>query len=468
MPHYEPLNTAALAEIMAIVGDKYVLVGPDIPEEYTRDAWTPPGPPRYPEAVVFPANTEEVAAIVRSANRRLFPVVPRGGGTGLSGGTVPVYGGVIVDLSRMNQIIKIDPKARYIVAEPAVLTLDIQKEAAKHGLLYAGDPSSDDCVIGGNVATNAGGNRAVKYGVTADQIYELEIVTPQGEIVNLGGRLKKNSTGYGLVKLIIGSEGTLGIVTRITLKLNRLAPIFTTSLALFPNFSDAAAAVTVILDDPLLDPISLEIIDQKTMAALARYREDWRFSEQGGDCLIIQLEAKDEGEQAEKQNQLAAIIQKAGGIHLHPDSEKVWQARREFGKAIQAESSVLGIEDVVVPVDELPDFSAQLYKIAQTVGLEVRIAGHAGDGNVHIQILPGDTPEPEWESKFHHFTQILHSDVYSRGGRISGEHGIGVKRKQYFLEHVNPVELELMKSVKKSFDPQGILNPGKIFDIAGI
>ncbi|MBP2636239.1 MAG: putative FAD-linked oxidoreductase [Firmicutes bacterium] len=465
MSLYKTLDISVLEELTAIVGDEYILVGADIAEEYTRDAWVPPGLPRYPEAVVFPVNAQEVAAIVRLANRRLFPVIPRGGGTGLSGGTVPVYGGVIIDLLRMNQIIKIDPNARYIITEPAVLTIDIQQEAAKYGLLYAGDPSSDDCFIGGNVATNAGGNRAVKYGVTAEQIYELEIVTPQGGIVNLGGRLKKNSTGYGLVKLIIGSEGTLGIVTRITLKLHRLPPIFTTSLAAFANFSDAAAAVSVILEDPLLDPISLEIIDQKTVAALARYCEDWRFSEQGGDTLIIQLEANQDAEQAEKQNKLAAIIRKAGGIHLLPDSEKVWQARREFGKAIQAESAVLGIEDVVVPVDELAGFSSQLFEIARAGGLEVRIAGHAGDGNVHIQILPGDTPEAEWESRFHNFTQQLHADVYSRGGRISGEHGIGVKRKQYFLERVDPVELELMKSVKKSFDPRGILNPGKIFDV---
>ena len=466
MPQYNRLTAATLEELADIVGESHILSGKNITEEYTRDAWTPPGSPSYPEAVVFPADAGEVAAIVRLANRELLPLIPRGGGTGLSGGTVPVYGGIVIDLSRLNRILKIDAAARYVITEPAVLTLDIQKAAAEYGLLYAGDPSSDDCVIGGNVATNAGGNRAVKYGVTADQVYELEVVTPQGEIVTLGGRLKKNSTGYGLVKLLIGSEGTLGIVTRITLKLHRLAPILTTSLALFPSFASAVTAVGGILNDIRLDPISLEIIDRKTIAALAGYRDDWRFSQTGGDALIIQLEAENAGEEQEKLKQLAAVVQAAGGEYFRPDSEKIWQARREFGKAIQAESPVLGIEDVVVPVDELPAFSIELYRIAEAAGVEVRIAGHAGDGNVHIQILPGSYPQQEWEVHYHAFTQQLHRYVYSRGGRISGEHGIGVKRKEYFLEHVNPVELELMKAVKKTFDPRGILNPGKIFDIA--
>lgn len=465
MSLYQALNQAIVNEITAIVGSENVLSGAQIPDAYTHDAWLPEGAPHYPEVVVFPADSREVSLLVQLANRNLIPVTPRGAGTGLSGGTVPVYGGMILDLSRMNRIVKIDPEARYMVVEPGVLTLDIQKEAARHHLLYAGDPSSDDCVIGGNVATNAGGNRAVKYGVTADQVYELEVVTPQGEIVSLGGRLKKNSTGYGLVKLMIGSEGTLGIVTRITLKLQRLAPVIANYIALFSNFFAAAAAVKAILDDGLLDPISLEIIDQKTVAALGKYRDDWRFADRIGDCLIIQLEAADQEQLQEKQNRLHHICNIKDGFYAPVDGEKIWQARREFGKAIQAESAVIGIEDIVVPVEELSAFAAQLYRLIAAVDFDVRIAGHAGDGNVHIQILPGTAPAGEWDERLDRLKRELYADVYRRGGRISGEHGIGIKRKQYFLEFVNPIELELMRSVKKAFDPRDILNPGKIFDI---
>ena len=465
MPLYQSLNQAVLSEITAIVGHENVLSGARISDEYTHDAWLPEGTPHYPEAVVFPADAREVSLLVQLANRNLIPVTPRGAGTGLSGGTVPVYGGMILDLSRMNRIIKVDPQARYIIVEPGVPTLDIQKEAARHNLLYAGDPSSDDCVIGGNVATNAGGNCAVKYGVTADQVYELEVVTPQGEIVSLGGRLKKNSTGYGLVKLIIGSEGTLGIVTRITLKLQRLAPVIANYIALFASFPAAAAAVKAILDDALLDPISLEIIDQKTVAALGRYRDDWRFADRIGDCLIIQLEAADQKRLNEKQTRLQNICAAKGGVYAPVKGEKIWQARREFGKAIQAESPVIGIEDIVVPVEELAAFAGQLYKMIGAVDFDVRIAGHAGDGNIHIQILPGAAPESEWAERLDRLKRDLYSDVYRRGGRISGEHGIGLKRKKYFLDYVNPLELELMRAIKKAFDPHVILNPGKIFDM---
>ncbi len=465
MSLYHTVNQIILDELTAIVGSENILAGTEISDEYTHDAWLPEGTSYYPDSVVFPADSHQVAAIVQLANRNLIPVTPRGGGTGLSGGTVPVYGGIIIDLSRMNRIIKINPQGRYLIVEPAVLTLDIQREAAKYNLLYAGDPSSDDCMIGGNVATNAGGNRAVKYGVTADQVYELEVVTPQGEIVSLGGRLKKNSTGYGLVKLIIGSEGTLGIVTRITLKLHRLAPIITNYLAVFSSFSIAALAVTAILDDELIDPISLEIIDQKTVASLGNYRDDWHFTEQAGDSLIIQLEAFDQERLIEKQNRLQTICAAAGGVCVPVNGEKIWQARREFGKAIKAESPVIGVEDIVVPVDELSIFSVQLYKIAAAIDFEVRIAGHAGDGNVHIQILPGTTPAANWEESLHKFRQELYTSVYQLGGRISGEHGIGLKRKPYFLDKIDPVELALMQSVKKVFDPKGILNPGKIFDM---
>lgn len=468
MSRYQRLTPERMEEIKEIVGKAQVLSETAIPEAYAYDAGTQKtGTRDYPEAVVLPANAGEIAAIMKWANRHRIPVTPRGGGSGLAGGAVPVNGGIALDLRRMNRIIHVDKAARYMVVEPAARTLDIQQEANRHGLLYAGDPcSSDDCVIAGNIATNAGGNRAVKYGVTADQVYELEIVTPQGEIVALGGRLKKNSTGYGLVKLIAGSEGTLGIITRITLKLQKLAPLVPSFLAVFPNLPAAADFVGALLDDGILDPISLEIIDRETLLALERYRQDKLFVGQIGDALIIQLEAATEAELAQKRQRLQEIAASRQCLGVDAvNSEKIWQARRVWGKGIEMDHPVGASDDIVVPVDALVALIPVLEKLVAEFHFEFRIAGHAGDGNVHLRILPGTVPLPEWEGKLQEFRKKLYAAVYTLGGRLSGEHGIGIKRKQALREIINPVELELMKSVKKAFDPHLILNPGKIFDV---
>ncbi|BBB89607.1 MAG TPA: FAD-binding oxidoreductase [Methylomusa anaerophila] len=466
MPIYQKITGEILSELRKIVGSDHVFSGSDVPVEYAYDAGTKDGPSQSPEAVVFPASTGEVAEIVRLANRQLIPVTPRGGGSGLAGGAVPVNGGIVIDLRRMNRIIQINPAARYMVVEAAVRTLTIQQEARKHGLLYAGDPcSSDDCVIAGNVATNAGGNRAVKYGVTADQVYALEVVTPQGEIVTLGGRLKKNATGYGLVRLIIGSEGTLGIITQVTLKLQRLAPLLPNFLATFPNLSTAVNLVGILLDSEI-DPISVELMDRQTVTDIERYQRENTFAGHESDCLIIQFEAQDPADLAKKQGRLKEICHSYGCISIEEaEGEKIWQARRIWGKAIQAGNPVGASEDIVVPVDELLTFIEKLQALVNEFHFEYRIAGHAGDGNMHLRILPGAVPLSDWEAQLVVFRQQLYRTAYLLGGRLSGEHGIGLKRKQFLRSVIQPCELELMKAVKKAFDPNLILNPGKIFDV---
>jgi glycolate oxidase len=465
MTVYNKLTSETLVVLRKIVGVEQVTSGTAIPVEYTYDAGTKEGLRWSPEAVVFPANTKEVAEIVRLANKNLIPITPRGGGSGLAGGAVPQNGGIVIDLRRMNKIIQVNPQARYLIVESGVRTLAIQQEAKKHGLLYAGDPcSSDDCVIAGNVATNAGGNRAVKYGVTGDQVYELEVVTPQGEIVTLGGRLKKNSTGYGLVKLMIGSEGTLGIITRITLKLQPLAPLLTNFLAVFPDLATAISVVGTLLDDSI-DPISLELIDHQTVVALESYLHEHIFPDYMGDCLIIQLEAQDLSELVRKQDRLKRICDNHGCISFNKvDGDAIWQARRVWGKAIAVDNPIGASEDVVVPVDEIITFIANLQALICEFNFEFRIAGHAGDGNMHLRILPGGVPLAQWDSQLIEFRKRLYADVYQLGGRLSGEHGIGLKRKHFFLDLIQPAELELMKAVKRAFDPNCILNPGKIFD----
>jgi len=466
MSQYRTLSQQLITELEEIVGSEHLVTALAIPGKYGYDAGTQSGRHYLPEAVLYPADASEVAAIVKVANREKIPVTPRGGGTGLAGGAVAVYGGILLDLSRMNRIIHIDREEKYLIAQAAVPTIEIQKIAYQHGLMYAGDPcSSDDCVIGGNIATNAGGNLAVKYGVTADQIYELEVVTPQGELVTLGGRLKKNSTGYGLVKVIAGSEGTLGIITQATVKLQPLAPLIINYVAVFPSLSAALSAVNAILDNELSDVISLELMDSRTVLALERYRQELLLQGHKGDTLIIQIEAQDQNELQLKHQRLTGILSTSGyTAFFEADGPRIWQARRMWGKANQAENAVSVSEDIVVPVNSVLPFIESFQKLISSAGFDFRIAGHAGDGNLHLRIMPNSVALAEWENALAVFRKKLYDEVYRLGGRLSGEHGIGVKRKTYLAGLINPVELGLMKALKRAFDPNDILNPGKVFD----
>ena len=468
MATYQKISNATALALAKVVGAENLLWGQAIPEEYAYDAGTRKESRHYPEGVIFPGSAAEIAQILKIANKELIPVTPRGGGSGLAGSAVPLYGGIALDLRRMNRIVHIDVAAKYMIVEPAARTLAIQQAANRHGLMYAGDPcSTDDCVIAGNIATNAGGNRAIKYGVTGDQVYELEIVTPAGEIVTLGGRLKKNSTGYGLVRLIAGSEGTLGIITRAIIKLQKLAPLLPNFLAVFPSLEAAIAVVNRLLDDPVIEPISVELVDRQTMLDLERYQQEKLFAgEHTGDCLIIQLEAYTEEDLREKRDRLQAVCKALGSRSVYDIAgDKIWPARRAWGKAIEVDHPVGVSEDIVVPVDQITEFVGQLGNLTREFQLQFRIAGHAGDGNMHIRIIPGEVTKDAWPTAVQKLREKLYAVTYKLGGRLSGEHGIGVKRKEILSGIIDPVELALMRAVKKAFDPNQILNPGKIFDI---
>jgi glycolate oxidase len=467
MSKYNKLTPEVIVKLQVIVGLEHILSGDSILDQYAYDAGTRNGILRFPEIVVFPGSAQEISEIMKLANLHLIPVTPRGGGSGLAGGAVPVNDGIVLDLGRMNRILHVDTVAKYMVVEAGVRTLNIQQEANQHGLLYAGDPcSSDDCVIAGNVATNAGGNKAVKYGVTADQVYELEIVTPQGEILTLGGRLKKNATGYSLLKLIVGSEGTLGIITKVTLKLQKLAPLLPNFLAVFPNLSTAVGLVGAVLEENSLEASSLELIDKYTMTAIEEYQKTKFFIGEAGDALLIQLEAQDIEDLEQKYKRLKAICSIHRCQDINPiDGEKIWQGRRQWGKALDVNYPIGASEDLVVPIDKITEFIQKLEALTASFQFDFRIAGHAGDGNMHVRILPGTVSLPAWENKLKEFRQLLYPITYSLGGRLSGEHGIGFKRKHFLRAVIQPVELELMIAVKKAFDPNFVLNPGKIFDI---
>ena len=419
-----------------------------------------------PEVVAFPKNVTEVSQIVKLANRELIPVVPRGAGTGLACGAVPNYGGIVLSVEKMNKIVEINEENLYMVVEPGVKTSEVQEAAKEKGLFYAGDPcSGDSCFIGGNAATNAGGNKAVKYGTTRDQIYCIEVVTPLGDIVTLGSRLEKVTTGYPLEKIVIGSEGTLGIITKITLRLKPLPKYNVDLLAVFPTVDSAIGIVHKLLKAGI-SPTCVEFIENSTIRCIERFLNEKLPNSDVGNYIIIQVEGKDEDDIDDKSVLLDEMCTENGALTvLVADSEKIWRARKNFSEAIRNECLIVAKEDVVVPSDLTPKLLQLIAEISKKHNLVTRMASHAGDGNLHVSALKNDTPDDLWEKKVEAFHHDLYEGVYKLGGRISGEHGIGLKRKELMETYTNPIELNLMRAVKKAFDPNLILNPGKIFDV---
>ncbi len=464
---YTKINADILAKLEAIVGAANVLTDVEKMQPYAHDEVTDPAFHHLPEAVVFAETTEQVAAVVALANAEHFPVVPRGAGTGLVCGAVTVYGGIVLSLEKMNKILEINEEAMYAVVEPGVRTSDLQAAVEERGLFYAGDPcSGDSCFIGGNIATNAGGNRAVKYGTTRHQVYEIEVVNPTGKIVTLGARLKKQSTGYCMDQLIIGSEGTLGIITKATLK---LLPKPENVMDLLAVFDDPAAAIGTVnkIIKGGITPTCVEYMDNITLKSVERYLGTKLQGSDTGNYLIVEVEGINEDDLDEKAMKMDEICSENGASDvLVADHDKIWESRKAFAEAVRAESIIVCKEDVVVPVDREPELFAEILRLAEKYQLVTRIAAHAGDGNIHLNILkqPQEDHE-EWYARVEANQQELYKFIYELGGRLSGEHGIGYKRKALMAEFTNPDELEMMKAIKRALDPNNILNPGKILDV---
>ena len=459
---YNKLSDEIIAKLQALVGVQNVVTDAGQMEIYAHDEVTDPAYHHMPEAVVFAENAQQVAAVVKLANEYHFPVVPRGAGTGLACGAVPIYGGVVLSLEKMNKIIEVNADAMYAVVEPGVRTSDLQAAAAAKGAFYAGD----SCFIGGNVATNAGGNRAVKYGTTRHQVYAVEVVNPTGKIVQLGARLQKQTTGYCLEQLIIGSEGTLGIITQITVKLLPLPKYSMDLLAVFESPEDAIGTVNKLIMAGIM-PTCVEYMDNITIKSVERYLGTTLQGSDKGNYLIVEVEGTSEDDLDEKACTMDEICSENGaGDVLVAEHDKIWQARKAFAEAVRAESLIVCKEDVVCPVDHEPALLAEILRLADKYQLVTRIASHAGDGNIHLNILKQEQEDyADWDARVKANQQELYRFIYAHGGRLSGEHGIGYKRKQLMEEFTNPDELEMMRAIKKALDPNNILNPGKIFDI---
>lgn len=465
--HYQAITEEIIKELKEIVGDKYVTNSPEKLEMYKTDEEANPKYHHKPEAIVFPASTEEVAAIVKLANKYIIPITPRSGGTGLAGGAIPVFGGIVMVFDRMNNILEFNEDAMYIKVQAGVQTIDIQQMAKKHGLLYAGDPCSSDagCEIGGNIATNAGGNKAVRYGTTRQQVYAVTVVMADGEIVELGARLAKKSTGYALDQLIIGSEGTLGIVTEATLKLQALPPYTADILAIFTDTKKALSLPNKVLKAGL-QPMSIEFMDNHCIKLCAKNLNIELPHAENGIYVICTIDGLTEDELDLKMEKLDEICTQSGSVEmLMADENRIWKARRSIAEATRIESLVFYAEDIVVPVDAILHIMKALPELEAKYGIHTMTAAHIGDGNIHVHAMQCDTPDEVWNQKIDEFHQELYALVYRLGGRLSGEHGIGSKKIKEMEKFTPKQELRYMKIVKKALDPKNILNPGKILNI---
>ena len=463
MKEYNSVSEPFLADVRAVVGDANVFTEPEKLEQYKTDEEYDPRRFRVPEAVVRPANAEEIAAVVKLCNKYNVPLTVRSGGTSLADGAIAVCGGIVLLMERLNKIIKMNTEAMYVVAEAGVRTVDIQKMANEAGYLYAGDPcSAESCLIGGNLATNAGGSKAVRYGVTRNQVYSLEMVTPTGEIVEVGSRLKKCSTGYCMEQLVMGSEGTLGIITKVTLKLQPMPPYRFDLLAVFDDPFKALDVVPKIMQAGL-NPTSMEYMDNSYVRACADYIEFKGAPHyEDGIYVIITVETFSEDELDMKMEQLDEICTACGATDVVEADERVWKVRRSCLEGSKALSKVSTSDDLVVPIDKIAVCLNHLMEVSKQFDFECMCLAHAGDGNLHFNCLKMDMTDEEWEKQLAEFHKICYAYVYSLGGRLSGEHGIGAKKIDALAAYCDPVEMSIMKTIKRAMDPNNILNPGKL------
>lgn len=458
------ISNAVKNELKRISGDANVLLAREELLCYAYDATNARG---LPDAVVFPAGPEEISLILKMANAEDFAVVPRGAGTGFSGGSVPVEGGVVVSTERMNRVLEIDTENLTAVVEPGVVLWEFQQQAERLGLFYPPDPSSlRFSTIGGNIAECAGGPRAVKYGVTRDYVLGLEVVLPTGEIINTGVRTAKGVVGYDLTRLLVGSEGTLGFVTKAVLRLLPLPQAQRTMLALFPDIRGAARAVSAVIRGKVV-PSTLEIMDSVSIRCVEEYAKVGLPLVDA--LLLIELDGATEAIAAEAEA-VRRICMECGASEFREASGKdevkdLWKARRAISASLYRVRPNKINEDVVVPRSRIPELVDGLKGLSERRGLLIAGFGHAGDGNIHVNVMY-DKKDAKEATEAEAAVEELLEMVIRLGGTISGEHGVGLSKSKYLRMELSEASIEAMKRIKASLDPKGVLNPGKIFPAA--
>lgn len=462
------LNKDHISLLREIVGEAYVMLDEESLKNYGHDETE--DLLYLPEVVVRPRTTEEISAILKLCNREKIPVTPRGAGTGLSGGALPHLGGVLLSTDRMNSILFIDERNLQVTTEPGVITEILQNEVKAKGLFYPPDPSSrGSCFIGGNIAENSGGPKAVKYGVVKDYVINLQVVLPTGEIIWTGANVLKNSTGYNLTQLMVGSEGTLGIVSKIVLKLIPLPKYDLLMLVPFNSLERAGEAVSAIFRAGFT-PSALELVEIDALQIVSQFVETSTVPVTGDieAHLIIEVDGNDVNVLMKEMEAIAELLQQfdCGEIFFADDAQQkaeLWKLRRRVAEAVKLKGYLIE-EDTVVPRAELPALIRGVKEIGRQYNFLAVCYGHAGDGNLHIRIkkegVKNSMEDPEVVEGIKAIFRLCHK----LGGTISGEHGIGLIQKNYLDIVFDPIQLEIMRGIKKIFDPNNILNAGKIFD----
>jgi glycolate oxidase len=417
-----------------------------------------------PDAALWAVHTEQVSQILRLANAHGFPVIPRGAGTSLTGSAVPAAGGVVLDLCRMNRILDIRIADRLVVVQPGVVYGDLEKALEPSGFFFPPDPASGKvCTIGGNAATNAGGIRGAKYGVTRDYVLGLEVVLPDGKVLRTGSHCVKSASGYDLTRLFVGSEGTLGVITEITLKISPRPLASTTACGMFHSLKDAGQAVSDIMHSGIV-PSVLEVLDTHAVRVL-RERADIPLPE-GEAMILVETDGYTRGESAYQMDVILRIFEKNNVVviqraHSAKEAEDLWRARKSVGSAAAKLRTNNVSEDVTIPVSRVPDLLTGIAAVVERYGLPFVIFGHAGDGNLHPRIM-FERSDPEQVRRVQGAVEEIFRLTCSLGGTLSGEHGIGLAKAPFMtLEH-DPVAMDLMRSLKQMLDPNNILNPGKL------
>lgn len=461
---YKKIDAQDVQFLKELLGEERVFVGEAISEDYSHDELG--GISRLPEVMVEVLTTEEVSQIMKHAYQEGIPVVARGSGTGLVGASVPIQGGIMLNLTKMNRIKELDENNLTLTVEPGVILMEIAKYVEERDFFYPPDPGEKTATIAGNINTNAGGMRAVKYGVTRDYVRGLEVVLPNGEILKVGGKVVKNSSGYSIKDLICGSEGTLGIVTEATLKLLPLPKTVISLLVPFPNLDMAISTVPKIIKSKAA-PVAIEFMQREVILAAEEFL-DKKFPDNSSDAyLLLSFDGNTKEEVEKSYEKVAQLCLEEGALDVFisdTDERKqsIWSARGAFLEAVKASTTEMDECDVCVPRDKVAQFITYTHDLEKAFDVRIRSFGHAGDGNLHVYVLRDGLDEEAWKEKLSAVFACMYRRARELDGVVSGEHGIGFAKKPYMFEQYDEAYITLLKNIKLAFDPKNILNPGKV------